>query len=170
MRNIYLIGMMGSGKTSSGRELARLLGVSFVDLDELVAERAGRSINEIFKFEGEPFFRALERNVLEEVASRSDQVVATGGGSILDPLNRERMRRTGITIYLKASLPTLWERVKQKKDRPLLETRNPQEMLAYLFRLRGPLYEAEADKTFLTDRKSPEEIALEIYKTCFEGK
>ncbi len=170
MRNVYLIGMMGSGKTTSGRELARLLGISFVDLDDLIVDKAGRSINEIFKAHGEIFFRQMERQMLDETAARPDQVVATGGGIVLEPANRNRMASTGMTVYLKTALPTLWERVKGKKDRPLLDTPDPEGALRSLFRLRGPLYEAVADKTFLTDRKSPEAVALEIHEACFKGK
>ena len=161
--------MMGSGKTTSGRELARLLGISFVDSDDQIVERAGRSINEIFKKEGEPSFRKMEREVLAQISSRKDQVIAPGGGIVLDPANRQCMQNTGRVIYLKTSLEVLWERVKEKRDRPLLATSDPRETLTELFRERTPLYESIADKIFLTDRKSPEAVAQEIFKACFSN-
>lgn len=168
MNNIYLVGMMGSGKSSSGRELARLLSFSFVDLDERVEERLGMSINEIFKTYGEPYFRKVESEVLSEVARDSDQVVASGGGIVLNPCNNETMRKTGRAIYLKTMLDALWERVKHKRDRPLLQTPNPKQVLADLLRIRGPLYEETSSGQFVTNGKSPEAVALEIYRTCFK--
>lgn len=170
MRNIYLIGMMGAGKTTTGRELARLLGLTFTDIDDGIVEEAGQSINEIFENEGEAFFRRVERDILARAASGLNQVVATGGGIVLDPVNRERIKATGMAIYLKTGLAVLWKRVQAKKDRPLLRTPRPEETLAGLFRERSPYYEALADKSFLTDGKSPEAMAQEIFTTCFEKR
>lgn len=168
MNNIYLVGMMGSGKSSSGEELARLLAFSFVDLDERIEERVGMSINEIFETYGESFFRKVESEVLSEVARNRDQVVASGGGVVLSPSNRETMRRSGSAIYLKTSLDALWERVKHKRDRPLLEAPDPKQVLANLLRIRGPLYEEVAMIQFVTNGKSPQAVALEIYQRCFK--
>ena len=170
MKNVYLIGMMGSGKTTSGRALAKLLAVSFVDLDDRIVEEAGHSINDIFKTEGEPYFRGVETKLLTRLSKLENQVVATGGGVVLDSSNREHMRNTGLVIYLKTSLDVLWERVKEKKDRPLLKSSDPKESLKDLFYKRTPLYESSSDKFFLTDHKLPEAVGLEIYKTCFEKK
>ena len=170
MRNVYLIGMMGSGKTTSGRALAKLLSVSFVDLDDQIVEREGSSINEIFEKKGEPHFRKVETELLNQVSKTTNQVVATGGGIVLNSSNSDRMRNTGSAIYLKTSLDVLWERVKEKKDRPLLKSSDPRKSLADLFYKRTPLYESSADKVFLSDYKSPETVALEIYKACFEKK
>ena len=161
---------MGAGKTTTGRELARLLGLTFTDLDDLIVDQAGRSINEIFKKEGEAFFRKVEREVLARVASQSGQVVATGGGIVLDPVNRERIKASGMAIYLKTGLPVLWKRVQTKKDRPLLQTPRPEETLAELLRERAPFYEALADQSFLTDGKSPEAMAREIFTRSFEKR
>lgn len=168
MRNVYLVGMMGSGKTSTGRALARLMKLPFVDLDERIMERTGRSINDIFKSEGEPYFRKVEREVLDQAAQGTSQVVATGGGAVLDPANGERMRQSGLVIYLKTSIAVLWERVKHKKNRPLLGVEDPEKALADLYQKRVASYESLADKIFLTDRKTAESVALEIFKTCFE--
>lgn len=167
MKNVYLIGMMGSGKTTTGQALARLMKVNFVDVDDLIVERTHQSISDIFQKEGEPYFRKLETEMLHEVSARPDQVVATGGGIILKSENTQRMKQTGVVIYLKTSLEVLWERVKDKSDRPLLKVENPRKTLADILRDRSPLYEAAQDKTFLTDRKEPEEVAQEILKTCF---
>lgn len=167
MKNIYLIGMMGSGKTSTGHELAKLLRIRFVDLDDLIVEETHQSINDIFKKEGEAYFRCIESEVLNQVASGSDQVVATGGGIILKTENVEKMNHTGIIVYLKTSIEVLWERVKTATDRPLLKTKNPQKTLADILRDRAFLYESAKTKIFLTDQKSPKEVADEIYRTCF---
>ncbi|MBI4394662.1 MAG: shikimate kinase [Candidatus Omnitrophica bacterium] len=168
MKNIYLVGMMGSGKTTSGKALAKLLSLPFVDLDDQIIGREGKSINEIFQSKGEPHFREIETELLFQVSERPNQVVATGGGIVINALNRERMKNTGIVVYLKTSLDILWERVREKKDRPLLQSVDPKKSLADLFYSRTPLYEETADKIFLTDHKSSEAVALEIYKTCFE--
>ena len=170
MKNIYLIGMMGSGKTTSGRALAKLLKSPFVDLDERIVEHVGHSINDIFKTHGEPYFRKIENELLAGVSVETNQVVATGGGIVINSSNRERMKSTGLVIYLKTSLNVLWERVKEKKDRPLLGGTDPEKALAGLFYVRVPLYEASSEKVFITDGKSPEAVAVEIYKTCFEKK
>jgi len=169
MKNIYLIGMMGSGKSSSGRALAKLLSLAFVDLDELIVEQEGRSINDIFKAEGESYFRSLEHELLAGVARETDQVIATGGGIVLDPVNCEQMKDSGLVIYLKTGLDVLWERVKTKQDRPLLKGSDPKQMLANLYAKRSSLYEAVSDKVFLTDRKTPGRVAAEIYETCFKS-
>ena len=170
MKNVYLIGMMGSGKTTTGQELAKLLSMPFVDLDDQIVEHVGKSINEIFSTEGESYFRKVESGLLLETSRQMNHVVATGGGVVLVPLNRGQLKDTGLVIYLKTSLNVLWERVKDKKDRPLLHGNDPEKALADLFYKRTPLYEISSDKTFLTDRKSPEAVASEIYKTCFEKK
>ncbi len=168
MKNVYLIGMMGSGKTTTGRALAKLLSIPFVDLDEKIVEKAGRSINEIFKTKGEHYFRELEMEVLIKVSSSSNQVIATGGGIVISPANRMTMKTTGLVIYLKTSVDVLWERVKEKKDRPLLATQNPKQTFLELFQSRTPLYMEISDKFFLTDKKASEAVAQEIFQGCFQ--
>ncbi len=170
MKNIYLIGMMGSGKTSSGRALAKLLKATFLDLDEEITQHAGQSINGIFKTKGEAHFRKLESELLDRASKLTDRVVAAGGGIVLKPENNARMKETGAIIYLKTSVNTLWERVKHNRNRPLLATSDPQKTLEELLSKRSALYETTADKIFLTDQKTPEAVALEIYTTCFEKK
>jgi len=170
MKNVYLVGMMGSGKTTTGKALAKMLGVRFVDLDEQIVERVGRSINDIFKMEGELYFRNVESELLLQVSKDSNQIVATGGGIVINPSNSARMKSTGLVVYLKTGLDALWQRVKAKTDRPLLSTSDPRKALEGLHSERTPLYEENSDQTFLTDGKSPEAVALEIYRKSFEGK
>ena len=161
--------MMGSGKTTTGKALAKLLNMPFVDLDDRIVARAGHSINDIFKTEGESCFRKLESELLKEVANQTAQVVATGGGIVLDPGNTKILKEARPTIYLKASLETLWERVKEKRDRPLLQSPDPKKTLAGLLAVREPLYQAVADMVYVTDRKTPEEVANEIFETHFQS-
>ena len=162
MNNIYLVGMIGAGKSVTGKKLAALLGVGFVDLDQWIEERQHRSINEIFEKEGEFFFRTEEAVLLKEACGAGPRVVATGGGTVLRPENVERMRATGEIVFLETSLDVLWERVKSKKDRPLLKGGDPQANLAALFEVRRPVYEKIADRRVNTDGRTAEAVAQEI--------
>jgi shikimate kinase len=157
--------MMGSGKTETGRELARLSGREFVDLDEEIERKARRSINEIFREKGESYFRVLEKELLGQVSGKSNQVVATGGGVVLDGENRQKMKETGIAIYLEASLETLWQRVQDKTDRPLLYVDNPKATLQQLGQIRAPLYRmASGGHSVATDGLTPKGVAEKIYQ------
>ncbi len=162
MRNLYLVGMMGSGKSVTGRKLAALLGHSFVDLDQWIEERQHRSITEIFESEGETFFRDTEAELLKEVCGSGPRVVATGGGTVLRPENVERMRATGKIIFLETSLEVLWERVKGKKDRPLLKGGDPKANLNGIFQTRQPIYEKVCDCRINTDGQTAEAAAKKI--------
>ena len=141
MSNIYLVGMMGSGKTVTGRHLAVLLNYGFVDLDENIQDKLHRTISDIFEKEGEPFFRKEEAGVLKEVSGIGRRVIATGGGTVLLPENVTRMKSTGKVVYLETSLELLWQRVRGKKDRPLLKQSDPRQSLEMIFAARRPLYE-----------------------------
>jgi shikimate kinase len=154
--------MMGSGKTTTGRALARLAKMNFFDIDEAIEARAHQSINEIFKDKGEEFFRAEEKRLLAEASQKKNTVIATGGGIVLDPENIDKMKATGKVIYLVTLVETLWERVKQKVDRPLLQVRDPREMLTFLFQERCPFYEVAADLRVDTDGLAPEAVAEKI--------
>lgn len=162
MNNIYLIGMMGAGKTATGKAVAKLAGMDFVDLDEVIANETRLSINEIFKKKGEPFFRAEEKRMLLEASLKRNTVVATGGGIVLDPENVDRMRGTGRVIYLAASFENLWSRVQDKKDRPLLAAADPKTVFYRLFQDREPLYESSCDGKLETDGLSPEAAARKV--------
>ena len=141
---IFLVGMMGAGKTTIGKALAHRLGRPFVDTDRALVERCGVPVATIFEIEGEAGFRRRESSVLAEVAAEGGRVVATGGGAVLDPRNREVMRQNGTVIYLRARLESLWERTRHDTSRPLLATPNPQARLAELLEQRDALYREAA--------------------------
>lgn len=164
MPNVYLTGMMGSGKSVTGKKLAAALGYAFIDLDEWIQERTHKTIVEIFASEGEGYFRDQESKALEEVCASGPRVVATGGGTILKTANIEKMRRSGKIVFLETSLNVLWDRVKEKKDRPLLRGGKPQEKLAQILAARQSLYESHCDFKVLTDGKTAETVAAEIEK------
>jgi shikimate kinase len=161
MNNIYLIGMMGSGKTIVAKALAHELLKHVEDLDELIVRREKRSINAIFSESGESYFRTIEKEVLKDIARQSDIVVSTGGGIVLDPENIECMRSSGVMIYLKAPTDILMERLKHESDRPLLRNPDPREALETIYVKRKALYE-KAHFSVSTEAKKPFEIAGEI--------
>lgn len=149
-RPIFLVGMMGAGKTTIGRSLARVLDREFFDLDHEIEGRCGVRISHIFDIEGEEGFRRREQAVLDECTARHDIVLATGGGAVLDPLNRERLKSRGVVIYLKATPEELYRRVARDRSRPLLQTEDPQGRIRQLVALREPLYREVADLVFET--------------------
>lgn len=143
--NIFLVGMPGAGKTTVGRQLARRLQRRFVDADHEIEARTGVRIPVIFDIEGEQGFRDRESKVISELAEQSDQVVATGGGVVLRPENREVLRQGGTVIYLNAAPQLLYERTRLDPNRPLLQVDNPLQKLVELFNQRDPLYREVAD-------------------------
>ena len=144
-RNIYLIGMPGSGKSTIGRSLAKVLQLNFIDADHALATRTGVAIATIFELEGEVGFRQREAALIAELCQGAGSLVATGGGAILSPISRESLRRTGVVVYLKAKLDDLWTRTKNDSKRPLLRTSDPRSVLASLIETREPLYTEIAD-------------------------
>jgi len=144
---------MGSGKSSVGRAVAKALRFQFLDTDQLLVERAGQSISEIFATEGEASFRTRETQVLESLKAQTRCVISTGGGAVLAERNRTLLRELGFTVWLTASENALFERVSRATHRPLLQTANPRETLSRLMQERAPLYEETArtvvDTTFL---------------------
>ena len=154
--------MMGAGKTATGVALAKLTKMDFLDLDSEIEAQTHQSINEIFRQKGEPFFRAEEKKALERSLKLHETVVATGGGIVLDLRNVESMRRAGRVIYLEAAFETLWERVKEKKDRPLLAVQDPKTVFYQLFQARKPFYEAACESSIATDGLAPQEVARKI--------
>ncbi len=147
---IFLVGMMGAGKTTIGRGLARELNREFLDLDHEIEGRCGVRVAHIFDIEGEEGFRRREQAALEECSSRTDVVLATGGGAVLAPDNRERLKARGIVVYLRATPEELYRRVARDRNRPLLQTEDPQGRIRELVALREPLYEEVADIVFDT--------------------
>lgn len=143
--NIYLVGLMGSGKTTIGRILAKRLGLAFMDTDREVEERTGVSIPTIFEIEGEDGFRKRESQVVEDCARMSNWIVATGGGIVLRPENRDNLTKSGFVVYLNVPPHILWERTRSDKNRPLLKVDDPLRKLQQLFAQRDPLYREVAD-------------------------
>jgi shikimate kinase len=137
---VVLVGLMGSGKTSIGRRISDAIGLPFVDTDEEVVKAAGCPIPEIFARFGEEEFRSGERRVIQRILEGPPAVVATGGGSFLDPGTRSVIAKHGVTIWLRAGLDTLVERTQRKNTRPLLHEGDPREILARLMRERYPIY------------------------------
>src|SRR5690606_22625898 len=147
-------GMMGAGKTTIGRHLARALRREFLDLDHELEARCGVRVALIFDIEGEEGFRKRETTALDECSRRSNIVLATGGGAILAPENRQMLRERGLVVYLKAGADELYRRVERDRNRPLLQTADPRERLRSLLEQREPLYESVADVTFETGTMS----------------
>jgi len=138
--NIFLVGMMGAGKTTIGRALARRMEMTFVDTDRELVERTGATVATIFEIEGEEGFRRRESALLSELAQGCGCVIATGGGTVLTAENRRVMRERGTVVYLRARLESLWERTRRDTSRPLLATPDPRATLAALLEQREPLY------------------------------
>lgn len=143
---VVMVGMMGAGKTAVGTALARQLGVPFKDSDEEIVRAADRSIAEIFERDGEAFFRARESEVISRLLRGAPCVLSTGGGAFLSAANRQMIHDIGVSVWLRADLDLLWQRVRHKTTRPLLRTPNPRETLRALYEARLPHY-AEADLT-----------------------
>jgi shikimate kinase len=157
--NIYLVGLMGAGKTSVGKLLARRLGKTFYDCDQEIERTTGVRIPVIFEIEGETGFRARERKMLAELVERSDAVLATGGGVVLAEENRRLLRQHGVVVYLCASPQDLWRRTRHDRNRPLLQTSDPLAKLAELYQVRDPLYREIADLIVDTGNQSVSALA-----------
>jgi len=143
-RPLVLVGLMGAGKTSVGKRLAALLGVPFTDSDHEIVAAAGMSIPEIFASLGEPAFRDGERRVIVRLLGERTGVLATGGGAFIEPRTRAEIKARATSVWLRADLDLLWDRVRDRPGRPLLQTADPRGTLAELDRSRSPIY-AEAD-------------------------
>jgi shikimate kinase len=167
VRNIFLIGPMGAGKSTIGRALAKELKLDFFDSDEVIEERAGADIAWIFDIEGEDGFRKREQKVIEELTQKSNIVLATGGGVIMTPENRNALAGRGTVIYLKTSLHQQYERTKRDTKRPLLQTDNLSETLERLRDEREPFYEELADVSFETDKLTVKAVANNIIKYLY---
>ena len=150
-RNIIFVGPMGAGKTTIGKQLAQQLGRTFYDSDRVIEEHTGANIPLIFELEGEEGFRRREKNTLIELTEMQDIVLATGGGAVLDPENRERLKQHGFIIYLSAPLEQLIHRTAKDRNRPLLQTTNPSKKLEEILAIRDPLYREVADEIIETD-------------------
>lgn len=166
--NIFLVGLMGAGKSSVGRLLAKRLGKEFIDCDHELERRTGVRIPVIFDIEGEPGFRAREAALLEELVARENIVLATGGGAVLAAGNRKRLAAHGCVVYLRAAVDELWRRTRHDKQRPLLQTADPRARLAELLEAREPLYREVAHVIIDTGAQSLPALAERIVKRLGE--
>lgn len=160
--NIYLVGMMGSGKTVTGKVLASLTGYRFVDLDRVIESEQQTTISSLFETKGELFFRGLETEALKAAAQGNRQVISTGGGIVLRPENREAMKHSGTVVFLETALPWLLKRLRGSTDRPLLKTPEWSSRVEQLVEERLPLYKEAASISVTTDGKTAAQVAGEI--------
>lgn len=156
--NIFLVGLMGAGKTTVGRALAKKLNKRFIDSDHEIEARTGASIPLIFEIEGEASFRQREAEVIRDLTAQSDIVLATGGGAILRPENRECLKTRGTVIYLRASVNSILQRTSHDKNRPLLQTADPRRRIEELAREREPYYREVADIIVETGRPNVQSL------------
>ena len=151
--NLFLVGLPGTGKTTLGRQLARRLEKPFLDADTELEARLGVSIPTVFEIEGEAIFRDREEAVLAELTAMTGVILATGGGAVIRPANRERLKANGSILYLHATPQMLWHRVRHNRHRPLLNTADPLGRLVELYEFRDPLYREIADWIVESERE-----------------
>ena len=168
--SIFLIGPMGSGKTAVGRQLSRMLDLEFIDSDVEIEARTGVDIPLIFEKEGEAGFREREREAIDALTAREGIVLATGGGAVLNPANRENLSQRGCVVYLQTSVDQQMERTRHGRQRPLLYTSDPKTRLRELLAERLPLYESTADLIVSTDGRRVQAVAEEIVQLLAESK
>jgi shikimate kinase len=161
-RHVILIGPMGAGKSTIGRLLSEQFNFDFVDLDKEIEDRSGATIPWIFDIEGEQGFRERESGALEEIISCPPLILATGGGCVLSKENRATFYRSGISVYLATSVEQQLVRTAKDKNRPLLQTGNPEEVLKKMAVVRNPLYQECADLVIDTNGKPPKMVVQEI--------
>ena len=168
-RNLVLVGLMGAGKSSVGRLVAQQLGIPFVDTDVEIERVSRMTITELFAAYGEQEFRALETRVIKRLLKGGPRVVSTGGGAFINESTRLHVKRGSLSVWLKADLDVLWDRINKRDTRPLLKTENPKQTLENLMNTRYPIY-AEADLTVLSLDVGKEIMVKEILAAIAEGK
>lgn len=166
-RNLVLVGLMGAGKSAIGRLVAQRLGIAFVDSDTEIERVSRMSVNELFASYGEQEFRALESRVIKRLLKGGPRVVSVGGGAFINERSRRYIKKGGISVWLKADLDVLWERVKKRDTRPLLKTENPRQTLENLMNARYPIY-ALADRTVLSRDARKEDIVEEVLEVLLD--
>ncbi|HQP92163.1 MAG TPA: shikimate kinase [Candidatus Omnitrophota bacterium] len=167
MGNIYLVGFMGTGKTATGKVLSKSLKRAFFDMDELIEEREKMTIPDIFEKKGEPYFRALEKEVVKELAKKNDLVIACGGGAFVDPENIENMKASGKVIWLTSSPEMILDRTKKFTHRPLLNVKDPLVRIKDLLAKREPFY-SQAHCVIDCDKLSVEQSAEAVLRCLDE--
>jgi len=160
--NIFLVGMMGAGKTTIGKLLAQQLGKVFVDSDEEIQQRSGVTIPHIFDVEGEAGFRQREASVIQNLVLLDNIVLATGGGAVLNEGNRVALCCNGMVVYLKSTINDLWHRTRHDRNRPLLQTADPRARLKNMYEQRDPLYAQVANLVMPTGKQSAQSLALHL--------
>jgi shikimate kinase len=167
--NVFLVGPMGSGKSAVGRQLAARLGLTFIDCDDEIEARTGVDIPYIFEKEGEAGFRQREAEVIDDLTRREGVLLATGGGAILDPRTRERLRDRGRVVYLRTSVDQQLARTRRSTGRPLLNNPDPRGTLQRLFELRAPLYLETAQVVVDTDGRKVRTVVDQICRQLGAG-
>lgn len=167
MKNIFLIGFMGCGKSTVSNCFCEKYGMERLEMDEEIVKQEGRSIADIFAKNGEAFFREIETNLLRSIRNRNNLVISCGGGTAMRKENVDEMKKNGTVILLSALPETVYERVKYSHDRPLLEGNMSVDYIRKLMEQRRPCYEAAADFTVMTDGRSAQDICEEI-RECLE--
>jgi len=160
--NLFLVGLMGAGKSTIGRQLAKSLGCEFIDSDHEIEARTGANIPLIFDVEGEAGFRQREKKIIDDLTQREHIVLATGGGVVLDPENRAHLHARGLVVYLYATVDQLLARTAKDRNRPLLQTANPRARFEELMQVRDPLYREIADLVVDTGRRTVKSAEREI--------
>jgi len=163
-QNIFLIGPMGAGKSTIGKRLAQQIGSDFIDSDREIEDHTGVNIPLIFELEGESGFRQREAQIIDQLTQNNNIVLATGGGSVLNPENRQHMAERGQVVYLHATINQQLQRTHRDQNRPLLQTENPQQKLQELFEIRDPLYREIATIVIDTDGRTIHSVTNEIIK------
>jgi shikimate kinase len=161
MKNIYLVGFMGTGKSSVGLHIAREIKGDFVDLDKFIEEQESKTIPEIFKEKGEPYFRGLEKKFLKDVVNKENQIIACGGGIVIDPDNIKLMKDNGTMVCLCATPDVIMQRTRKSNHRPLLNVPDPEEAIRALLADRRKFY-SQADITIDTSEISIKEVACRV--------
>ncbi len=168
VNRLFLVGPMGAGKSTIGRQVASLLRMEFEDSDHEIQRRTGVDIPTIFDFEGEEGFRKREKTVIEDLTQREGIVLATGGGAVLDPDNRRNLSSRGYVVYLQCTPEQQYERTSRDKNRPLIQTEDPLARLRQLMEERDPLYRSTADLVVSTEKRSAQSVAKEIVRKLEE--
>jgi shikimate kinase len=161
-RSVFLVGMMGAGKTTVGRLLASALGFEFIDADRELEARSGALIATIFSVEGEEGFRRRESALIDELTQRPGIVLATGGGAVLNADTRRRLKERGLVVYLRASGEEIHRRTRKDRSRPLLQTADPRSRIDALLEQRQPLYEEAAHLTYQSASANPKRLVRKL--------
>jgi shikimate kinase len=167
---VFLIGLMGAGKTTVGKLLATRLGCDWLDSDKVLEQRCGVSVREIFELEGEASFRDREQKILDELTQQPNLVLSTGGGIVLREANRAALNSRGTVIYLDADPHELWLRTRHDKSRPILQGSDARQKLFDLHAIRHPLYQATAHRTVVTGRPGVREVVERVYQAVLDAQ